>query len=218
MQHEQSFADIFNRYMNRQALMRGCAFYSFSLDGQDRDIGADYLLTNSDRFSIVEFKYMEKDLTSENRKTKRLVLCKKLEKNFTMESYHDSCHFISWSDKDSGEVVTNVYRHEICNQSVFGESCGLKDKLPQVDKRISLKLFSEKFFSHFNEMSLSREDFEEYVEWVLRDTSGSTKSQLQLIAFNPDSDSIALVKINSLTEAQQWVNDHFTPPSSSFRP
>lgn len=218
MQHEQSLADIFNDYMKRQAFKNGCAFHSFSLDGQDRDIGADYLLTDSDQFSIIEFKYTDENLASENKKERRLVLCKKLIDDEVMKGYHDKCHFISWSDKISLEIKTNVYRHEICNKSVFGKECGLPSKNPNVDSRRTLKSFSKNFFDRFDILSLSREQFEEYVTWVLQETSGSTRTTLQLIAYNPDSGSLALVKMNSLKEAQKWVMDHFTPPKNNLRP
>lgn len=194
--------------MKGEASKYGCLFHAFSFDGQDRDTGADYLLTDADRFAIVEFKYSETHLVSEKSKLKRLTLCKELMKRKDMRSLHDSCHFITWSEKPSGSVKTNIYRHEICNKAVFGSSSGLTESKPMKNQRFSADRFAEAFFSSNSDKSLSLAEFESYLAWVLTDTAASTISTLELIARNPKSNELAIVRLKSIAQTQEWVKSH----------
>lgn len=212
MQHEQSFADIFNAFMRSKALEYGCRFHSFSLDGQDRDTGADYVLTDSDRFAIVEFKYSQGGLVSEKYKPRRLTLCRQLLRRDDMRVLHDKCHFISWADGDSRAVKTNIYRNEICTQAVFGSACGLPALNPTSATRVPAAIFAQDFFGKNGAKSLSLVEFESYVAWVLTETSASTTSTIELIAHNPTSHDLALIRLNSIAEAQEWVQAHVSPP------
>jgi hypothetical protein len=214
LQHEQSFADTFNTFMRGKASEYGCRFHSFSVDGQDRDARADYLLTDSDRFAIVEFKYSSSSLVSEKYKPRRLKLCQKLVLRQDMQSLHDLCHFISWTEGSSMSVKTNIYRHEICNRGVFGDGCGLSDSSHFLSTRASAGLFATDFFNPIGSRSLSLAEFETYLAWVLTETSASTKSTLELVAHNPASNDLALVRLNSIAEAQTWVRNHVAPPPS----
>ena len=217
MQHEQSFADAFNCFMRTKAPKYGCRFHSFSLDGQDRDAGADYVLTDSDRFAIVEFKYSTADLVSEKNKPRRLKLCQELLHHNDMRALHDRCHFISWSEVPSGIVKTNIYRNEICTQAVFGRSCGLTAQIGTSATRVSAGEFAQDFFAKNGSKSLSLAEFESYVAWVLTETSASTSSTLELVAHNPTSNDLALVRLNSIAEAQAWVQAHVSPPQPRNR-
>ena len=212
MKHEQSLADLFRNFMQAKALEYGCRFHSFSLDGQDRDTGADYVLTDAYRFAIVEFKYSERDLVSEKSKPRRLTLCQKLLDRDDMLALHDACHFISWSEGPERRVVTNIYRHEICTQAVFGQSCGLLAQRPSTITRASARKFVEDFFSLKGSNSLSLAEFEDYMKWAMVETSGSTRTTLELVAHNPLSNDLALVQLNSIAEAQAWVQAHIAPP------
>lgn len=200
--------------MRNKASEHRCRFHSFSVDGQDRDAGADYLLTDSDRFSLVEFKFSSGSLVSEKYKPKRLTLCRKLAQRPDMRSLHDLCHFISWTEGSSMSVKTNIYRHEICNRRVFGDSCGLSDTSPILNTRVSAGVFANEFFASSSSRSLSLAEFEAYLDWVLTETSASTNSTLELIAHNPVSNDLALVRLNSIAEAQLWVRNHVPPPPS----
>lgn len=212
MQHEQSFADIFNAFMRLRAWEYGCRFHSFSLDGQDRDMGADYVLTDSDRFAIVEFKYSQSDLISEKYKQRRLTLCQQLLHRDDMRALHDRCHFISWAEGRSRAVKTNIYRNEICTQLVFGGACGLPALNPTSATRASAGVFAQDFFGRNGAKSLSLTEFESYIAWVLKDTSTSTTSTIELVAHNPTSNDLALVRLNSIADAQKWVQAHVSPP------
>jgi hypothetical protein len=213
VRHEQSCADAFNAFMRDNAPTYNCRFHSFSLDGQDRDAGADYVLTDADRFAIVEFKYTQDALVSERHKPKRLNLCQHLLNRNDMRVLHDKCHFISWAEAPLLTVMINIYRHEICTQAVFGHSCGLSAQVPTVTTRTQTGSFAQGFFSSNSSRSLSLADFEVYIAWVLTKTSTSTKSTLELIAYNPQSYNLALVRLTSIAEAQTWVQEHFTPPT-----
>ncbi|ENI0244912.1 hypothetical protein ABXI34_002444 [Salmonella enterica] len=213
MQHEQSLADMFRDFMREQSHAAGCRFHAFSLDGQDRDTGADYVLTDADRFAIVEFKYTDKNLVSEKYKPKRLTLCQKLLTREDMTRYHDKCHFISWADSKSNQIKTNIYRKEICNITVFGCKCGLPDLNPVHSEQISALAFAQDFFNIQGLRSLSLPEFEAYLAWVLTETSASTNSTLELLARNPNTQELMIMRLNSLSDAQKWVKDHIKPPS-----
>jgi hypothetical protein len=204
--------------MQAKAPEYGCRFQSFSLDGQDRDGGADYVLTDADRFAIVEFKYSDRDLVSEKFKTRRLTLCRKLELREDMRALHDLCHFISWSEGTDQRVLTNIYRHEICTQRVFGSSCGLRSQLPFAVARTPAGEFAQDFFAADGRRSLSLDEFERYLAWVLTETSASTNSTVELVTHNPHSHDLALVRLNSIADAQTWVRTHVTPPPPRSRP
>jgi hypothetical protein len=212
VKHESSLASIFKDFMQSKAPEYGCRFHWFPLDGQDRDAGADYLLTDSDRFAIVEFKYADSDLVSERLKPKRLTLCQKLLTRADMCALHDRCHFISWTHGPLRVVKTNIYRNEVCTRTVFGPTCGLPAQGPTDDTRASADLFTSDFFDPAGTRSLSLAEFEGYVAWLLTETSASTRTTLELIAHNPNSNDLALVQLNSLAEAQAWVRKHVAPP------
>lgn len=198
--------------MKAKAEKLGYRFHSFSLDGQDRDMGADYVLTNSDRFAIVEFKYSKSDLVSEKHKPRRLTLCQKLLQDQDMCALHDRCHFISWTEGASKAVKTNIYRNEICTLATFGANCGLSVEVPTETTHASAAEFAEGFFGKNGFKSLALPEFNTYVAWVLTETSDSQTSTLELIAHNPTSKDLALVRLKSIEEAQQWVKTHVSTP------
>lgn len=212
MKHEQELANIFRTYMVSQSIDKGYKFHTFSLGGQDRDAGADYLLTDSDRFTLIEFKYSDKDLISENKKTRRLTLCQKLPTRPDMESLHDKCHFITYSDSVNGFIQTNIYRKQICNTSIFGKNSGLKNQHPDISTRCDADSFSNGFFNNQSTNSLSLDEFETYLSWLLTEASGSDKTTLELLVKNPDSKELGIKRLGSIREAQQWVQDN------SFKP
>ena len=203
--------------MRFKAAEHGCRFHSFSLDGQDRDAGADYLLTDSDRFAIVEFKYTQSDLVSEKYKPRRLTLCQKLLSHDDMRAPHDRCHFVSWTEFPLNLIRTNIYRNEVCTQSVFGSACGLPTQRATEGTRAAAGFFADDFFSIGGSRALSLTQFETYIAWLLTETSASTRSTLELIAYNQLSNDLALVRLNSIAEAQSWVRTHISPPRPRSR-
>ena len=170
------------------------------------------MLTDSDRFAIVEFKYSQSDLISEKYKHRRLTLCQKLLHHDDMRALHDKCHFISWAEGRSRAVKTNIYRNEICTQLVFGGACGLPALNPTSATRAPAGVFAQDFFGRNGTKSLSVTEFELYIAWVLTETSAATTSTIELVAHNPTSNDLALVRLDSIAEAQEWVHAHVSPP------
>lgn len=117
MKHEQSTADSFNSFMRLKAHHFNCSFHAFSVDGQDRDAGGDYVLTNSTQFAIIEFKHTYSDLLNEKKKKRRLMLCQQLKIREDMRLFHDRCHFISWTE--DLKVKMNIYRFMSTEMSLF---------------------------------------------------------------------------------------------------
>lgn len=217
MQHEQSLADAFNGYMRETAKRLGRRVHSFSLDGQDRDAGADYLLTDANRFALVEFKFSEGSLVSEKHKPRRLSLCRGLEERADMRALHDLCHFIAWTSGQSLAVQINIYRHEICNRSVFGPTCGLNEGSPSATGRAGAGAFATEFLTTINSRSLALQEFESYLAWLLTDTSASTNSTLELLTRNPAVNDLAMIRFRSIAEAQSWLRENFPPAPARRR-
>jgi hypothetical protein len=212
---EQGFADNFNEYMRRAAVQYTWDYHRFSVGSQDRDVGGDYVISDSDRFALIEFKHTEDDCVSENRKPRRLKLCHLVAERRDMRNLHDQCHFIAWTDSATEDGRLNIYRNEVCNESVFGTGCGLNAEQADESTRIWGADFAEEFLRKDSVRSVSREDFEAYVEWVMRDTSGASKSTLTLLALDPHLRRMKSVRLQSLAEVYQWMQDHQPPPPSN---
>jgi hypothetical protein len=218
MKHEQSVADEFNKFLRKRAELLGQHVHSFSLDGQDRDAGADYLLTDASRFALVEFKSSATDLMSEKLKDRRLRLCQELEHRHDMRSLHDLCHFIAWSSGEPLSVQLNIYRHEICNRLVFGSTCGLSENSPNALGRASAGSFATEFLMDTHSRSLSLQEFETYLAWLLTETSGSARSTLELLISSPDLNDLTMFRFSSVAAAQTWLQTHFPPAPAPRRP
>lgn len=207
MKHEQSLADAFNDHIKEQAVSRGARVHTFSMDGQDRDAAADYLIAHEDRFALIEFKYLHSDIASEKKKSRRLKLCQSLEEDEAMTKLHDRCHFIMWGHDLGGEIrlVANIYRREVCNQLIFGEGCGLAELTPSSTSKILAGNLANELISKPNPRTLSLEEFEKYLEWLLVETSSSAKSTLEIVARNTKTNDLALVKFSSVRAAHDWL-------------
>jgi hypothetical protein len=217
LSHEQSLADRFNAFMQNQGKDRGIDVHAFSLDGQDRDAGADYVLMDTTRFALVEFKYSEANLVSEAHKPRRLVLCKQLALQSNMRALHDRCHFVAWTEPPSSNVRVNVYRHEICTTRVFNQSFGFPADDPLLAK-LDAGTFAERFLGQSTSNTLTYSEFESYVAWLLTETSGSKKSTIELVASNVDANELSLIRLSSLAEAHSWLQSHRRSPKLRPRP
>lgn len=205
MRHEQSLADLFNKYLAYQAQQRGVGFHSFSLDGQDRDTGADYVLTGEHQFSLVEFKYAATDLKTEAKKPRRFELCKALAGQARMRALHDRCHFVAWGQEET--VYVNNYRAEICNQGVFGTECGISNALPNREFQVRALEFAEDFLTG-GSRSLDLSEFEDYLSWLLS-TSESPHASVELLTYDPYGMELRTVGFPSVGHAHQWLLDRW---------
>jgi len=202
--HEQGVIDAFNWHFFKKAAAEGKKVYPLALDGQDCYAGADYILSDSDRFALIEFKYTENEICSESKKNLRLSLCRQLLPNPRMSHLHDRCHFIAWRDSVSSQIKTNIYRLEVCNKGVFGPSCGLEDKTATTTKRTLADRFIDEFLSQRSTRSLSLQEFEEYLIWLLQKASKTTKTSLELLSYDEVAGICRTVIHNSIQDAYDW--------------
>lgn len=213
MNHEQSFADNFNDYLREVSLTAGHTYYRFSFDGQDRDTAGDYLISDSMRFALVEFKYTSSEIVRENRKPRRRELCRQLSCSADMRRIHDACHFISWTDQNSLTGLINVYRNEVCNRAVLGAASGIESNVASIDQRTPLPEFVSAFF-HGESASASLKEMESYLAWVMQRTSGSADNSVELIGREPGSRHFLQVRLESIADAHAWMQHHRMPPQA----
>lgn len=217
--HEQAVIDVFNTFMQTEARNRSQNFRHIALDGQDRHVLADYILTNESTFTLIEFKYTLSQLASEERKAKVPLLCKALVRDQAMRARHDLCHFIAWMQLPVRRANLNIYRQEICNCQILGHDCGLRAESPDAASRVSAVEFARSFFEEPTTRTLSIDDFEVYVEW-LWSLGGSTASQLELLVGDGDSGDCDLIGFGSLRLLYDWFESRHramrpSPPTPS---
>ena len=213
---EQAIADKFNSYMAKAAQNFGARFSAFSLGGQDRDAGADYLLSDSSRFALIEFKANVTLLKTEAKKPRREELCRQLAGNPGMRDLHDICHYITFAN-DAGYVVTNIYRNEICNKSTFPALLDSECCTPSRHMRLTAIDYSRSFFEPNSKATLGLEEFEQYLSWVMKETSGSTAGTVSLLVYDPDDLELKIAKVSSVAEAYEWMQANL-PPAPSDAP
>jgi hypothetical protein len=208
--HEQGVADKFNAFLRRAGERQGIAVHDFSLGGQDRDAGADYLLSDASRFALVEFKFREADIRDEVDKPRRRALCQSLPRRPDMEQRHDRCHFIVWSDPHRQRIIANIYRKEVCNCRIFGHAAKLEDLEAEVASRTVAEQFAQEFLDPgLSLRSLDLLNFEAYLKWLMQDVSGASASTLELLASDPSRpNELVLVILQSVGEAYQWMQKH----------
>jgi hypothetical protein len=202
--NEQAVIDAFNSFLIEKARSLGRHCESLALGGQDRYAGADYLLTSSTRLALIEFKYQQADLASEARKSRRERLCRLLEENRVMREYHDSCHFICWSNSTTGLIDLGVYRQEVCPRLLHGANASRGSGALQPANRLRADEFVDQFLS-VESRSLGIDEFESYLSWVMSETSKSPVSTLELLVRNRDVSSCAVIRFSSVREAYQWL-------------
>ncbi|MEP7119948.1 MAG: hypothetical protein ABJE95_03515 [Byssovorax sp.] len=203
MNHEQAVADAFNISLRRKAEKIGRKVHSYALDGQDRDAG-DYLLTDESKFAIVEFKYTDPDISLENRKSRRLRLCRLLETNSGMTTLHDQCHFVAWMQRPKQDVHLNIYRHEVCNREIFGTECGLKCASPSFDSRVLASQFADEVLDTTGTRTLSLAEFERYLAWLMGVASQGPKRTLEILVNDDRTDDVRLVQLSSIRQVYDW--------------
>lgn len=216
LKHEQAVIDSFNVFFKHRAMALGRNVRSFSLDGQDVLVGADYLLSDHSRFALIEFKFSQSEIADEEKKQRRLRLCRELESNREMRVLHDQCHFIAWAEMPELQGRCNVYRHEVCNRLVFGTDCGLQASSPQDDARTYASEFAGQFFGGTPSRSLGLDEFELYLAWVLRTPSESTRQSLELLTYDEHSNDCAMVVLPSVRAAYDWMQQQRLSPSPSW--
>lgn len=219
--NEPGIIDGFNDFMRDFAVTQDQKYGRYALAGQDR-YTADYLLSAQNRYSLVEFKYSEDSLTAENRKPRRLNLCRELGKEDgdtpEMAVLHDLCHFICWDDiqTDLG-VMCNIYRNEICNGQMWKSERdhGLATLKPKTSTRMNAEQFAQEFFHASSKRSLDLAAFKIYVAWLFKIGGGSSAS-LEVVVRDPQRAGVHFKRFSSLDDLHRWVNTPISPkPISS---
>ncbi len=217
--HEQSVIDLFFRYLNKVADQRGKKCFYCSFDGQDRFIGADYLLTAATKFTVTEFKYDESGIASERNKPLRLEMCKRLENEDNRQNEHITCHFIAWSSGFFQKTVHfNQYSNEVCNRKVLGLLCGLNSGDPTAGERIDADVFINLFLS--GEIGLPFESFQSYINWLIKnpdnDDGDGPQEFIELLLLDESRDDFALIGFSSLLELKNWLDKNHLEPAMEF--
>ncbi|AKZ64656.1 hypothetical protein F506_20145 [Herbaspirillum hiltneri N3] len=215
MDNEAAFSFNFSAFMAKKAKIYNWEFHAFPVGHQDVELGADFVISDSTRYSIIEFKASHATCVAENRKWRRRQLCEKLDTTIPMRVPHDKCHFISWVDLETGIAKVNIYRHEACNQSVFGQSSRLLALEPLATTRMLGSQFAEGFFKGNSEFSLSREEFKAYVKWVMKETSGSQEETLRFLVSDPTSQECVQIPLFSIEQVHAWMQKYPSQNSSN---
>lgn len=200
-------------FLQEQAPKWNATLRIFPLNAQDRDAAGDVIFSDETRLSLIEFKSYEKSLAEEKRKPKRARLCALLIDEHRMQWYHDRCHFACWWMDNS--ICLNVYRNEVCNQSIFRDLDFLPDKADP-SSRFSIDDYAESFFTA-KAGSLPLEEFEAYLAWVMVETSGSDKSTVSVQARNHTLQHYATIDFASLKDAHEWFSAHRPKPEPRQR-
>lgn len=200
---EPEVANVFDRYMERQCIKAGVPYRSFRLGGQDRDAGADFLITDATGFALVEFKHSQAQLRDEGKKERRQRLCELLCSNPQMRAIHNQCHFIAWRDSATGKVHCAPYRSEICNHRIFPNSPLLKTEAADTDARVTAVEYCEQFLNPSPERYAQKEEFERYLAWLMKEASASDRSTLSLMTY--DDEGCQTIEFDSIDAAYTWL-------------
>jgi len=193
-----------------------------SLDGQDRDVCADYLVTNSMVFVLIEFKYQEKDIATERLKSLPEELCRKLLEAEEMKKIHQLCHFIAWSIDFNRKmrILFNTFFNEVCNKKALNSSSSDLQQMPLTTERFCESRFADNFFS--NKLGVRYEEFERYIDWLLElksdDRSGGNDKSLEFLLLAGDSDNFILEGFQSLQELKNWLVENDPKNKINYTP
>ncbi len=207
---EDSVIDIFRKRVEKIARRKGREVLTSPLNSQDRELGADFFITELTKFSIFEFKYQEGDIKSEKRKDLRRVLCEKLELDSIRQNQHKESHFIAWSTKEENpKVELNIYCHEVCNKAIFHHS-NISEDLPIKNPRQKDIDFIEDFFN--GKKGLKYKTFSSYINWLL-EIAGVDSGRFELLFEHPSDDITHSVPIKSLSELRKWLLNNPPEPT-----
>ncbi|RAS31916.1 hypothetical protein [Paraburkholderia bryophila] len=219
--HEQAVIDGFNTFMRIEAGKRQGNFRHIALDGQDRHVLADYILTNESTFTLVEFKYTLSQLASEEKKDKAAILCEQLAFTRSMRARHDLCHFIAWMHLPERRPSVNIYRKEICNRQILGRNCELEPEFPAAKSRVSAVEFARSFFEEPTARTLPIDEFELYVKWLCS-LGGRNASGLELLVGDENSGNCDLMEFESVRLLYDWFQSRRPPapppPAPTYGP
>ncbi|WP_432380614.1 hypothetical protein [Duganella sp. P38] len=214
--HEQSIIDGFSNRFKVNALARGRSVTKCSLDGQDVELGSDYLFTDSSRFMLVEFKFEVDGLKTEGTKHRRKKMCLKLDADSEIRARSLRCHYIAWTVKNGARTMSfNQYYPEICNKDIFGPDVNLLKNSANKTSRLS----ADSIMNDFLDQSLGDNfySFKSYVQWLKMIEEDN--DPIELLLDNPDSHQLEFLEFNSLVDLKTWLerqNFKPKPPRLTF--
>ncbi|MES2280104.1 MAG: hypothetical protein V4542_01690 [Pseudomonadota bacterium] len=211
---EQAVARAFTEHLRIKATSLGSLFQACPLDGGDRNVLADYLISDHDNFSLIEFKSTQSEIKTEAKKQRVHSLCAALESNPSMRDLHDLCHFIAWKDRSSKQVTVNVYRHEVCNQATLGNTCVVA--LTAGGAREFTGTFGQGFCRPPPRRSITFAEFKVYLDWLLLVTTQGTVTNLAFATHSITTDTVTLAEFASLDAGYNWLQTH--RPRAAYQP
>ncbi|MBK3866489.1 hypothetical protein GFL09_02045 [Pseudomonas stutzeri] len=211
MKNESGVIAAFVRNMTDLASAKGVFFQHYPTGGQDRKLLGDAVFTNTVDYSLIEFKDSIGDGFSERTKQARvLALCCAVHSSDEMRNLHDHCHLFAGDDEVTGEQVLFIYRHAVCNRSVFPEPPADKKQCLDLncdDKNIIyLDEYAEGLFSGRSDHTLSAPQFNEYLQCLVKATAqGQKGGEICLIASDTNSSGRFIsVRFNTILELHDW--------------
>ncbi|HHG3247567.1 TPA: hypothetical protein ACPVXZ_004807 [Vibrio parahaemolyticus] len=216
--HEQSIIDRFSEFFLEQGRSLGRDVNRFSLDGQDTELGADYIFNSGTRFTLVEFKYEERDILSEGSKPLRELLCVRLDSEQRRKLQSLNCHYISWSQRvlNTRQVMFNKYYPEVCNTTVF--SADMRHVCPDTSSRESAMGLVEQFLN--GNIGSDFSEFQNYTDWLMT-LAGKEGTGVEVMMDNPASNELALLEFSNLSALNDYLVRNRPAPSvapRTFRP
>ncbi|MFZ3516592.1 hypothetical protein LC147_26325 [Vibrio harveyi] len=207
---EDSVIDIFRKRVEKLARKVDKQVITSPLNGQDRELGADFFLSETTKFAIIEFKYRECDIKTEVRKDLRKLLCENLQEDVLYKNLHINCHFIAWSTKEKKpNVEMNFYCNEVCNKSIFKDSNTLNETSISDTRQSDIDFINE-FLS--GNKGLKYKAFYKYINWLF-EVAGDTSGRFELLFEHPDQNIIDSVPITSLAQLKEWLINNKPKPT-----
>jgi hypothetical protein len=184
-------------------------FDDFPLGPQDRYVLADDFWATYDNFAIVESKWSEEELRSEQGKLDRVkALCKNLKTSPHMAFLHSQCHRIAWRDSQTHRLMSQEYRKGVCCE-LFPATCV---DIDCTTEPIAVDDFGIEFFGEPPSHCLPAEEFQEYIRWLTTVVTGSARDIL-VLAQKKDAGGYTISDNVSLEVLCKWM-----PPQPVKKP
>jgi len=215
--HEQSVADSFSNHFSKVAMQQGRTLNRCSLDGQDAILGADYIFTTTTKFALIEFKFEERDIKAESRKSLRAQLCTLLDSEMNRRSQSLQCHYIAWSKRRQTRTVHfNNYYPEVCNNQVFDPLVTpLINQQKQISSRINADVVIESFLN--GDIGSNYYTFKQYTNWLMS-LGGHEGSTVEVMLDNPASEQLEILDFTSLDLMKSWLDHNQPNRKNTYRP
>lgn len=207
--NESAVISEFKEALRRVADESNRHFDHFPLGPQDRYVLADDFWATYDNFAIVESKWSEEELRSENAKFERVkALCEKLRDTPDMAFLHAQCHRIAWRDSKTHRLMSQEYRKGVCCDW-FRDTCRGIDYETEA---MAVDDFAREFFGEPPLHCLPAEQFQTYIMWLTTVVTGTAR-EITVLAQKSDAQGYTISKEVSLDVLCEWM-----PPTPARNP